>query len=171
MPLWKLITLSFLIAVVIFTIAIFIGDITIVAAKSRLTWPTEVDLTTEPWLGSSAPVMAWNPANQVAKCKTDGNVTADVGQFETMEGAQRELAKLRGYLVDCDRDFCKGLAERISVQKVGWPGDPEHSTYFLTVDRIDEPTFYALCNYMWNTDGAWARQTYHRCTDFDHRDN
>jgi hypothetical protein len=114
---------------------------------------------------------AWIPT----KCKIFNlpyqNVTADVGQFETMEGAQQDLAKLKGYLIDCSEDFCKDLANKASIQKAGWPGDPEHSTYFLTVGNIDEPTFYALCDYMWNTEGAWARQTYHRCTDFDHKDN
>jgi hypothetical protein len=182
MPLWKFFALAFVIALMgIIAIGLWTGVLTLFLAKHNpFTWPTEVDLSSEPRLGlSPPPVMAPNIKGVATGAPKDihpldRNMTADVGQYQTMEAAQSELLKLKHYLLNCQKrtlPFSAGLIEKASVQEVNWPGDPEHITYFLVIKGIDDPTFYALCDYMWNSEDAWARQTYHRCTDFDHRDD
>ena len=163
----------------------------IFTAKHPMTLPQEVEMMTPDHQGHSNRQLVMVPTTagldrvvtdpefaqflKPAKCKTvylpNRNMTADVGQYRTMDDAKSDLQKLRAYLNSCTEDFCKGLADKASVQEVNWPGDPEHITYFLVIKGIDDPTFYALCDYMWNTEDAWARETYHRCTDFDHRDD
>ena len=97
------------------------------------------------------------------------NMTANVGQYPTLEAARGDLPILSEYLNNCQDDFCHGLAKQVSVQPIEWPGGV---TYHLVIKNIDEPTFYALCNYMWNGyPERWARETYHVCSDFNHRDD
>jgi hypothetical protein len=64
----------------------------------------------------------------------------------------------------CNEDFCQGLSEQVAMKPTNWPGGV---TYHLVIEHMDDPTFYALCNYMWNGyPERWARETYHVCSDF-----
>jgi len=97
------------------------------------------------------------------------NMTANVGQYQTIEAAQKDLPKLREYLKGCSFDFCQIAEEHISLMKTDWPGG---ITYHLVIENIDDPTLYALCNYMWNNSVMrWAREPYHMCSEFNREDN
>lgn len=186
MPLWKFLLLAIFGGLVIFIVYWSImyhvdHPLGIFTAKHPLTLHQEIELMTPDHQGPSvartfaAQDIDSRIREQVlhrSSVKIDHlpnrNMTANVGQYPTMAMATADLAKLEDYINACEEDACRGLDGHLVIRKVDWPGGV---TYHLVVERIDDPTFYALCNYMWNGyPERWARQTYHVCSDFDHRE-
>jgi hypothetical protein len=104
------------------------------------------------------------------------NLSANVGQYGIEEAAKNGMSELKSYLNDCasfqDNWFCQGLVNvpgKINITREDWAGG---YIWYLVIERLDDPTLYALCDYMWNADGKeWARGHYHGCSDFNNRGN
>ena len=171
--LWKFLSWALVLTLVCcIAIGLWTGAFLFIA-KYHMTLPQEVEMMTPDHQGHSTVVRAIASDDQVLKRKIDRlpnrNMTANVGQYPSEELATKDLTLLRAYIDACDDDFCQGLEKQISIQKINWPGGV---TYHITIERIDEPTFYALCNYMWNGyPERWARGTYHVCSDFNHKED
>lgn len=143
----------------------------IFTAKHGLSLPQEVELMTPDHQGHSSVVREISQPQPVRKIThlPNRNMTADVGQYGTAAAAKLELPKLKKYLNDCaaSEDCCVGLADKVSVRDVPWVSGEDKYIYILVIEHLDDPAFYALCDYMWNGDQQWARETYHRCSDFN----
>lgn len=185
MPLWKFMLLSAFCGTVIFIVLWSLGfrsthSLGIFTAKHALTLPQERVLADAPPLGLTPSWLyatTYNGHTSLKQVPRDDkithlpnrNMTADVGQYGTAAAAKLELPKLKKYLNDCasTEDCCVGLADRVAVRDVPWVSGEDKYIYILVIEHLDDPTFYALCDYMWNGDRQWARETYHRCSDFN----
>jgi hypothetical protein len=82
-----------------------------------------------------------------------GAAILQIEGFENKADAEREEVKLREYIEECSKIgpaawFCnKDLLDRITIRHE--VHDKAANGYFLVIEKLEMPTLYSLCGFMW----------------------
>jgi len=91
-----------------------------------------------------------------------GAAILQISGFKNSTDAELEKVKLREYIEECSKIgfaawFCsRELLDRISIRHE--IHDNAANGYFLVIEKLDMPTLYNLCGFMWNHNGFPCKQ-------------
>ena len=93
------------------------------------------------------------------------SLSVNMGQYGDIDAARTGMISLVNYLNGCSEWFCQGLVQKLGMTTLDWFGG---DIYVLVVSGVDDPTYFALCNYAWTYGGdkAWSYGRYHRCVNY-----